>query len=73
MEFLTDFDYPPTMTDLYAPEKESTLIKNAFKYSKTAPLSDQWSFSTTDSSFIAPPASNSSSSPGFSFIFSRLK
>jgi len=65
MEFLTDFDYPPTMTDLYAPEKESSLIRNAFKYSKTAPLSDQWSVSTTDLSFAAEPAnSNSSSSPG---------
>ena len=70
MDFLCDFSYPPTMTDLYAPEKESNVIKNAIKYSNSLLPIDQWSPSTTvpDSHIepivISEPSPKSSISTG---------
>ena len=52
MAFLADYDYPPTMTDIYAPEKDSNMIRNAFKYSNLLSSTDQWSASSTDSCFF---------------------
>ena len=64
MAFLADYDYPPTMTDIYAPEKDSNMIRNAFKYSNLLSSTDQWSASSTDSCFFVEAESISTPSTG---------